>query len=85
MRVVAILMVVAVVYLILSRNSPVGTAVEAVKEADAVALSTGPKAPPTAMPPATAAAPSSSGLRSPIDRTHSALDQVKQRNGAGEF
>jgi hypothetical protein len=86
MRVVAILIVVAIVYLVLARRSPVSTAVEAMKESEAVSLSSGPRpaaAPPTA--PAPTAPAASSGLRAPIDRTHAVLDQVKQRNGAGEF
>ena len=36
-------------------------------------------------PATTAASPPSSNLRRPIDRTRAVLEQVKQRNGEGEF
>src|SRR4029453_14668652 len=40
---------------------------------------------PSATPSKSQPQPASSGLRRPIDRTRSVLEQVKQRNGNGEF
>lgn len=91
MRIVALLIVVAIVYLVIARRSPVAPAVDLgeAKENAPVAASTQPNR--TVYPPAAAKAPAgqpaqpSSGLRQPLDRTRSVLDQVKGRNGNGEF
>jgi hypothetical protein len=77
MRFVAVLAVLAIVSLLLTRHSPVESAKDAVAQAEAVA--------PTPAPAAPAAAPTPTALRRPIARTHAVLDQVKTRNGAGEF
>jgi hypothetical protein len=79
MRFVALLVVVAIIYVAYTRRGPVSSTAEAMKEADAVGQTTKPN-PPTYYPPAAQQpAPQSSGLRAPIDRTHAVLDQVKQR------
>jgi hypothetical protein len=84
MRFVALLVVVAIIYVAWSRRSPVASTAEAMKEADAVAGPT--PAMKTYYPPTAAPAPAtSSGLRAPIDRTRAVLDQAKQRNSKGEF
>ena len=77
MKYLFLLAAVAVVYLVLARNSPVAAVQEAVAASEAAPLTTGPREP--AAPAAT------SGLKAPLDRTHAVLEQVKARNGAGEF
>ena len=77
MKYLFLLAAVAVVYFVLARNSPVAAVQEAVTASEAAPLSTGPREP--AAPAATSA------LKAPLDRTHAVLEQVKQRNGAGEF
>ena len=77
MKYLFLLAAVAVVYFVLARNTPVSAVKEAVTASAAAPLTTGPRAP--ALPAA------SSSLKVPFDRTHAALEQVKQRNGAGEF
>jgi len=77
MKYLFLLAAVAVVYFVLARNTPVHSVTEAVTASDAIPLTTGPREP---APPA-----ASSALKAPLDRTHAVLDQVKQRNGAGEF
>lgn len=87
MRLIALLIVVAIIYLVITRHGPMNSTEQAMKEADAVmgtptpAMAT--QYPPTAQPAQPAA--SSSGLRAPLDRTRSVLGDVKKRNGAGEF
>jgi len=76
MKYLSLLGALAVIYLVLVRQSPVAAVHQAVVAADAATLSTGPRAP----------APSpGSALKQPIDRTHAALQQVQARNGDGEF
>jgi hypothetical protein len=70
---------VAVVYFVLGRQSHVAPVIEAVSASEAAPLTTGPRA------TASTAAQETNSLKSPIDRTHAALEQVKARNGAGEF
>ena len=77
MKYLFLLAAVAVVYLVLARNSPVAAVQEAVTASEAAPLTTGPREP--AAPAAT------SSLKAPLDRTHAVLEQVKARNGAGEF
>ena len=77
MKYLFLLAAVAVVYLVLARNSPVAAVQEAVTASEAAPLTTGPREP---------AAPAATGsLKAPLDRTHAVLEQVKARNGAGEF
>ena len=77
MKYLFLLAVVAVVYFVLARNTPVSSVTEAITASEAAPLTTGPREP--AAPAATSA------LKAPLDRTHAALDQVRQRNGAAEF
>lgn len=75
MRIVAIIVVLAIVYLVFGRQgdkqSPQSRVADAQREAAAVQ-------PATAQNPA----PQPNGsLRAPIDRTRQVLDIVKQRNG----
>ena len=77
MKYLFLLAAVAVVYFVLARNSPVTAVTEAVTASEAAPLTTGPREP--AAPAAT------SSLKAPLDRTHTVLEQVKARNGAGEF
>lgn len=76
MRIVAIVVVLAIVYYIYGRNgdktSPQNRVAEAQTEAAQV------------MPAAQPAQPTNS-IRAPMDRTRQVLQQVKQRNGNGEF
>ena len=77
MKYLFLLAAVAVVYFVLARNSPVTAVQEAVTASEAAPLTTGPREP---APPA-----ATSSLKAPLDRTHTVLEQVKARNGAGEF
>jgi len=77
MKYVLMLLAIAAAYYILGRNTPVAPVAQAVTAQEVSPLTTGPRAP---APPA-----ESSALKRPLDRTHAALDQVKQRNGNGEF
>ena len=77
MKYLFLLATVAIVYFVLARNSPVDSVKEAVIQTEVVPLTTGPREP--AAPAATSA------LKAPLDRTHAVLEQVKARNGAGEF
>ncbi|MEQ1860674.1 MAG: hypothetical protein ABMA13_12135 [Chthoniobacteraceae bacterium] len=78
MKFVGLLAVLAIIYLLVSRQSRSGFATEAMKEADAVVATPRPQAAPPAPP-----APATTGLRAPIDRTRGVLDQAKQRNSGG--
>jgi hypothetical protein len=79
-------MVLAIIYLVMTRRGPATSVDKAMQEADAVTQTATPW-PKTVLPPATAApaTASSGGLRAPIDRTRAVLNQVKGRNGNGEF
>ena len=86
MRLIGLLIVVAIIYIVISRRGPMNSTQQAMKEADAVMATPTPPGtyyPPTAQPAQPAA--TSSGLRAPLDRTRSVLGDVKKRNGAGEF
>jgi hypothetical protein len=85
MRFVALLVVVAIIYAVWSHRVRTGSVTEAMKEADAVAAQ--PVAQATTIRPAASAQPASSpsGLRAPMDRTRAVLNQVRQRNGDGDF
>ncbi len=77
MKYLFLLATVAIVYFVLARNTAVNSVKEAVIQSDPAPLTTGPREP--AAPAAT------NSLKAPLDRTHAVLEQVKQRNGAGEF
>ena len=77
MKYLFLLAAVAVVYFVLARNTPVDSVKEAVTQSEAAPLTAGPREP---APPA-----ATSSLKAPLDRTHTVLEQVKARNGAGEF
>jgi hypothetical protein len=85
MRLVGILVVVGIIGFAYTRwaKSPDITK-EAMKEADAVMSTPVAQVAGATPAPAQPGAPSS-GLRRPIDRTRQVLEQVKGRNGAGEF
>ena len=77
MKYLFLLATVAIVYFVLARNTPVNSVKEAVTQSEAAPLTTGPREP---APPA-----ATGSLKAPFDRTHAVLEQVKARNGAGEF
>ena len=82
MRFIALLAVLGILYVILTRHSPADSAKKAVAEAEAVAPA--PVARPAPTAPSAAPAPTT-GLRRPIARTREVLGEVKARNGAGQF
>ncbi len=77
MKYLALLGALVVICLVLTRqSSPVAGVQQSMAEADAIA------------PPSIAPAPSptaGAALKQPIDRTKAVLEQVKARNGEGEF
>lgn len=77
MKYLVLIATVAIVYFVLARNSPVDSVKEAVTASEAAPLTTGSREP---APPA-----ATSSLKAPLDRTHAVLEQVKARNGTGEF
>ena len=77
MKYVLLLLGVAFIYFVLIRKAPVQQAAQTVTAQEAAPLTTGPRD----QTPAT----SSTAIKRPLDRTHAVLDQVKQRNGNGEF
>lgn len=83
MRIVAIVVVLAIVYYIYGRNGDKTSLQNRVAEAQAEAAQVMP-APQSTQPPAAQPSPTNS-VRAPMDRTRQVLDQVKQRNGKGEF
>ena len=76
MKYLALLGALVAIYLVLARQSPIKEVTEAVTQTEAAPLSEGPRE--TAAKPVTA-------LKRPIDRTQDVLQQVKTRNGDGEF
>jgi hypothetical protein len=80
MKYLALLVGVAIIYLVFVKQGPIASVTEAVAQTEITPAATTPS---TA--PATPAPVSGSGLRRPLDRTHAALDAVRARNGAGEF
>ena len=76
MKIIALFIVTAGIYLYSTRQTPVAEVAHAVTGQDIAPLATGPKD--------TAPAPTNA-LKRPIDRTHEVLGQVAKRNGAGEF
>lgn len=79
MKYVFLLTTVVVVYFFIARKAPVAPVVQEITQREAAPLTTGA---PGATP---AAAAGADALKRPIDRTKEVLDQVKQRNGQGEF
>jgi hypothetical protein len=79
MKYVVLLIIVVAVYFFLVRKAPVAPVVKEITQQDAAPLTSGPKSPPVA------ASPGTNALKRPIDRTKEVLNQVKQRNGNGEF
>ena len=77
MKYIALLLGVAAVYYFLARSTPVAPVAQAVTAAEVAPLTTGPRE--------TAAPAGTNALKRPIDRTHEVLNQVKKRNGNGEF
>jgi hypothetical protein len=80
MKYVFLLITVALVYLFLVRKAPVAPAVKEITQQEVAPLTTGPAGAPAASP-----TQSTNALKRPIDRTKEVLNQVKQRNGNGEF
>lgn len=76
MKYVFLLILVAGVYLFLTRKAPVGSAVKEITQEEAAPLTSGSNNPP---------AQGTNSLKRPIDRTKEVLNQVKQRNGNGAF
>ncbi|MCE9610003.1 MAG: hypothetical protein K8R23_07315 [Chthoniobacter sp.] len=77
MKYLFLLAAIAVAYFVLARGTPVAPVAQAITASEAAPLTSGPRAP---------AAPAGTNvLKSPIDRTHAVLEQVKPRNGDGEF
>jgi hypothetical protein len=77
MRYLALLAVVAIVYFVLARRAPVADVKEAMAQTEVQPLTRGPRE--------VAPVPATSSIKRPLDRTHAVLDQVKARNGGGEF
>jgi hypothetical protein len=75
MKYVAIIAVVAIVYFVLARHTPVAAVQQSISQSEVAPLTTGSRE----------AAPASTSLKRPFDRTHEVLDQVQKRNGKGEF
>ena len=82
MKFVGLLVAMAIIGMLVVKRAEPSQVGEAMREADAVVQ---PVNAGTATPRTAAASPAPSGLRAPIDRTRSVLNQVKQRNGKGEF
>ncbi len=80
MKYVFFLLVGAAVYWYLAHQAPVKEAVAAVKQEEVKELSTGPRAQPTSDAPA-----GNTSYGRAVNRTHDVLQQVKGRNGDGEF
>lgn len=76
MKYISLLLAVAAGYFYLARATPVGAVAKSVTAEEVAPLTTGPREP--VLPPTNA-------LKRPLDRTHAVLEQVKTRNGAGEF
>lgn len=76
MKYLGLLVALVIVYLILARESPIDQVKDAIVATEAAPLSQGGRDPaPGAV----------STLKRPLDRTHEVLEQVKTRNGDGEF
>jgi hypothetical protein len=82
MKFIALLLGMAIICVLVVKRAQPSQVAEAMREADAVVQPVS-NAPTTPLP--AAANRNTTGLRAPLDRTRSVLDQVKQRNGNGEF
>ena len=82
MKFVALLVGLAIICVLVVKRAQPSQVAEAMREADAVGQ---PVAAKSATPQAGTPNPAPTGLRAPLDRTRSVLNQVKQRNGANEF
>ena len=82
MKFIALLIAMAIVCMLVVKRAQPSQVAEAMREADAVVQ---PVSSAPATPQPSAPAQNSTGLRRPIDRTRSVLNQVKQRNGSNEF
>ena len=80
----SLLLGVALIYFIFVRNSHVDPVVKEVTASGAAPLTTGPRETAAASRSAAGQA-AHDALKQPLDRTRAVLDQVKQRNGNGEF
>lgn len=76
MKIIALLIVVAGLYLYFSHQTPVAEVAQIATGQELALLTTGLK---------DAAPAPTNALKRPIDRTHEVLGQVTKRNGAGEF
>ena len=76
MKYVSLLLGLALIYYIIARNSPVAEVTKEMAAPEVAPLTSGPRE---------TNAPAHTALKQPIDRTRAVLDQVKQRNGNGEF
>jgi hypothetical protein len=93
MKLLSLVAVVAIVYFAYGKrlapgNDSVGGAMQEFDKTVPAAKANSPAKPHTAATSAArpqTAAPGTSNLRRPIDRTRAVLEQVKQRNGNGEF
>ena len=93
MKFVALLLGMAIVCLLVVKRAQPSQVAEAMQEADAVVapVNSGSSSRPSMTPTPSASSPQSSkpggttGLRAPLDRTRSVVDQVRQRNGANDF
>jgi len=84
MRLIGLLFVVGIIGFVWSRRGASVGSTSAEEELFATPAAR-PALVSSATTPATPAPRQSSSLRRPIDRTRSVLEQVKGRNGAGEF
>ena len=89
MKLLGLIAVLAVIYYAYHQRLAPGkdSTASAMHEFDQTAPAAGASRPQNAAPaqPAQSSAPATSNLRRPIDRTRAVLEQVKQRNGDGEF
>ena len=76
MKIIALIAVIACVYLYFSHQTPVAEVAQAVTGKELAPLTSGPKESATAP---------TNALKRPIDRAHEVLGEVEKRNGAGEF
>lgn len=89
MRLLAVVAVLAIVYYLYSqrmggKSDSVNSAMDEYAKTVPAATQPAPGKQSTASKPA-APAPQSSGIRRPIDTTRNVLEQVKKRNGDGDF
>ncbi len=86
MKYVSLLIGVALIYYIFVRSAPVAPVVKEVTASESAPLTTGPRETAAAATPSSAAGQAAhQALKQPLDRTRAVLEQVKQRNGKGEF